>query len=198
MNQREGPLVCADWLGAERGRQRQTETVTGAMFRRVYTTAAGAPGAYEELMATLRNDLKASIRNKDALQKTTVRNIMSEMKNLEIENHGSIVDKFKIFDKLNKLIKQRNDTIAEYLKPNQPERFQKLAEKEQFEADFIHSYLAKVPVASKSEIQAKIQSLMEAEGVSDPKRIFSKIPWAKINEEWNASKSAVTDAVNSM
>lgn len=161
--------------------------------------ASTAGATYDSVLVALRNDLKACIRNKlPAIEKNTIRGVMSEMKNLEIENHGSAIDEFKIFDHLNKLIKQRNETAAEYLKPEQPERFKELAQKELDEAAIISKYIKALPVASEEEIKAKVVALMEAEGITDKKRIFSKIPWGKINAEWKASRGAVSDVINKL
>ncbi|KAG0675882.1 Altered inheritance of mitochondria protein 41 mitochondrial [Pichia californica] len=170
---------------------------TALRFNSTATSTAGP--LYDGFLVTLRNDLKACIRNKSpAVEKTTVRGIMSEMKNLEIENHGSIVDEFKIYDHLNKLIRQRNETAAEYLKPDQPERFKELAEKEIDEAKIISKYLNALPVASEEEIKLKLVDLMKSEGITDKKKLFPKIPWAKINTEWKASKGAVSNAINKL
>lgn len=173
------------------------------MFSRIAvrfnSTASAAGPIYDGFLTTLRNDLKLSIRNKaPALEKTTLRGILSEMKNLEIENHGSVVDEFKIFDHLNKLVKQRNDTANEYLKPDQPERFKELAEKELSEARVISKYLTALPVASVEEIKAKVEELMKSENITDKRKVFAKIPWNKINAEWKASRGAVSDVVNKL
>lgn len=154
---------------------------------------------YDNLLVSLRNDLKQNIRNKgNPLEKTVIRGVLSEMKNLEIENHGSIVDEFKIYDHLNKLVKQRKETAKEYLKPNQPERFKELAETELNESKIIENYLTKLPVASEAEIESKIKQIIEIVGSTEKKKIFSKIPWGKINIEWKASRGAVSDVVNKL
>lgn len=173
------------------------------MFSRIAirfnSTASSAGPIYDGFLTTLRNDLKLSIRNKaPAIEKTTLRCVLSEMKNLEIENHGSVVDEFKIFDHLNKLVKQRNETANEYLKPDQPERFKELAEKELNEAKLISKYLAALPVATEDEIKAKVEALMKAENITDKRKIFAKIPWNKINAEWKASRGAVSEAINKL
>lgn len=162
-------------------------------------TASSAGALYDGLLVSLRNDLKASIRNKaPAIEKTTIRGIMSEMKNLEIDNHGTAVDEFKIFDHLNKLVKQRKETAKEYLKPDQPERFKELAEKELDEAKIISKYLGGLPVATEDEIKSKLEQLMEAENITDKRKLFAKIPWNKINQEWKASRGAVSDVINKL
>jgi uncharacterized protein YqeY len=164
------------------------------------TTASSTAGPiYDSFLTTLRNDLKLSIRNKaPSLEKTTLRSVLSEMKNLEIENHGSIVDEFKIYDHLNKLVKQRNETADEFLKPNQPERFKELAQKELDEAIIIKKYLNDLPVATEDEIKSKVEQLMKSENITDKRKLFSKIPWNKINQEWKASRGAVSDVINNL
>lgn len=163
------------------------------------TSSSTAGPLYDGFLNSLRTDLKACIRNKlPPIEKTTVRGILSEMKNLEIENHGSIVDEFKIYDHLNKLVKQRKETANEYLKPDQPERFKELAEKELSEAKIIEKYLNSLPVATEDEIKTKLRELMKSENITDKRKLFPKIPWAKINTEWRASKGAVSNAINNL
>lgn len=103
-----------------------------------------------------------------------------------------------MIDHLNKLVKQRKETAKEYLKPNQPERFKELAETELNESKIIENYLTKLPVASESEIENKIKQIIETVGSTERKKIFSKIPWGKINIEWKASRGAVSDVVNKL
>ncbi|AWU75862.1 uncharacterized protein C5L36_0B10980 [Pichia kudriavzevii] len=163
------------------------------------STVSSAGALYDGFLVKLRDDLKTCIRSKaPPIKKTTVRGIMSEMKNLEIENHGSVVDEFKIYDHLNKLVKQRKETANEYLKPDQPERFKELAQKELDEAAIISKYLLDLPVATEEEIKAKVQALMASENITDKRQVFSKIPWGKINKEWRASRGAVSDVINKL
>lgn len=176
--------------------------VTAGAGARLNSTAAASSSAgpvYDGFLGSLRADLKTCIRTKaPALEKTTVRGILSEMKNLEIENHGSVVDEFKIYDHLNKLVKQRKETASEYLKPDQPERFKELAQKELDEAKIINKYLTALPVASEDEIVAKLTELMKTENITDKRKLFQKIPWGKISKEWRASKGAVSNAINNL
>ncbi|TID23827.1 hypothetical protein CANINC_003118 [Pichia inconspicua] len=166
---------------------------------RYNSTVSTAGELYDNFLVTLRNDLKSSIRNKEpAVVKTTVRSVMSEMKNLEIENHGNVVDQFKIYDHLNKLVKQRKETAEQYLKPDQPERFKEMAEAELEEAKIIAKYLTVLPVASEEEVKAKVIELMKAENITDKRKLFPKIPWNKINSEWKASRAMVSDVINKL
>lgn len=166
---------------------------------RYNSTVSTAGKLYDDLLVTLRNDLKASIRNKQPpVVKTTVRSIMSEMKNLEIENHGSAIDEFKIYDHLNKLVKQRKETAAQYLRPDQPERFKEMADAELEEAKIIAKYLTELPVATEEEVTAKVVELMKAENITDKRKLFPKIPWNKINTEWRASRALVSDVINKL
>lgn len=173
--------------------------ISNIRFNSSASASSTAGPFYDGFLSTLRNDLKVSMRNKaPATEKATLRGILSEMKNLEIENHGSIVDEFKIYDHLRKLVKQRTETANEYLKPEQPERFKELAQKELDEAAIIEKYLVGLPVASSEDIKAKIVEIMNAENITDKKKLFSKIPWNKINAEWKASRSAVSDVINKL
>ena len=155
-------------------------------------------GIYDNVLEQLREGLKISIKQKLTFEKTAIRGIMSEMKNLQIDNHGTIINKFQIVDHFNKLIKQREETAKEYLSPNQPERFKELAENELKEIEIIKKYLALLPVANDEDIKEKLRVIIENDKITDKRKLFSKIPWNKINEEWNASRSTVSEVINKM
>ncbi|ANZ73423.1 BA75_00798T0 [Komagataella pastoris] len=161
----------------------------------------GSSSAYDEALASIRNDLKLNFRFKaDVLEKNVIRSILAETKNLEIDNKDKDLDEFKLYDLLSKMIKQRQDSAAIYLKEGSPDRFRQTGWNELREVDYITKYLEALPVASAEEIEAKVepivQSVLEEEGeLKSPKEIFSRIPWKVVNQEWQASEGAVKNCV---
>lgn len=166
------------------------------MFRqlRKYTTASTGV----DFQTVLRGDLKTAMRNKEPMAKRTmIRTLLSELKNLDIDNNGA-ADKFAIWQHLHKLSNERNKTAEEYLKPGQPDRFKELAETELAESKVIQQYLLQLPVASKDEIKSKVLALVEEKGLplDNKQGIFKAIPWGKVQEEWNASRSMISEVIN--
>lgn len=151
-----------------------------------------------DLQRILREDLKTAMRNKAPMaQRTTIRTLLSELKNLDIDNSGH-ADKFAVWQHLHKLGGERSKTAAEYLKPGQPERFQELAAVELAEGKLIAHYLLQLPVASKEEIKSKVLELVQEKGLdlSNKQGVFKSIPWNKVQEEWNASRSMISEVIN--
>lgn len=168
------------------------------MLRRFYTTASAASAF--DLSAVLRADLKTAMRNKAPMaERTLIRGLLSELKNLDIDNKGAS-DKFQIWQHLNKLSNQRESSASEYLKPGQPDRFKEMADNELAEAKIIKLYMDQLPVASKESIKQKVQALVDANGLQgkDKKEIFKVVPWAKVQDEWNASRSMISEVINSL
>lgn len=165
------------------------------MLRIVRRYSAGVEVDFQKL---LREDLKTAMRNKaPAAERTMIRTLLSELKNLDIDNNGK-ADRFAVWGHLKKLSTQRSKTAEEYLKPGQPDRFKELAEVELAEEKVISQYLERVPVASKEDIRGKVVALMKEKGLADDNKqaIFKAIPWAKVQEEWNASRAMISEVVN--
>ena len=78
------------------------------------------------LISDIKNDLKQAMLNKDDLVRDTLRMFLSEVQRFEIDNKED-VDDTKAIQIINKMIKQRNDSINQFKTGGRED----LAEKEQ-------------------------------------------------------------------
>ena len=81
------------------------------------------------LISDIKNDLKQAMLNKDDLVRDTLRMFLSEVQRFEIDNKED-VDDTKAIQIINKMIKQRNDSINQFKTGGRED----LAEKEQHES----------------------------------------------------------------
>lgn len=150
---------------------------------------------YNTALASLKKDLKQAMISKDDVKKTTIRSLLSTIKNKEIDNKGKDLDEFSLSEIYTKLINQRNDSISEFLKNGRED----LVTKEKQELEIIQSYLHELPVASKEEIDTKVSDLLNDLRSSSPdlqlKQVFGKIDWKTLPTEWKASANAIKSSI---
>lgn len=156
--------------------------------------------AYDNMMHSLRADLKHSIRMKnDPLEKNVIKSILTEVKNMEIDSRGQVQDEFKLYDLFSKMIKERQHTADVYLKEGSPDRFKQVGMNEIREAHFLKKYVDRLPLASDKEVDAHVTAIAEtlkADGKLNSKQdLFKNIPWKLIKSDWNTSKSAVSESI---
>lgn len=151
--------------------------------------------SYADSLSKLKKDLKEAMIAKDDIKKTTIRSLLSTIKNKEIDNKGKELDEFGLFDLYSKLIHQRQDSILEFVKNNRPE----LVEKEQKEIKIIKNYLNALPVASKEEVDANVltflKNLKEAAPDIKMKQVFGKVDWTIMPIEWKASPNVIKSSI---
>lgn len=173
--------------------------LTSRVFTRVNfqqnSVRSASNQAYTDALALLKKDLKKAMLAKDNTRKTTIRNLLSTIKNREIDNKDKDFDEFMLFDVYSKLISQRKDSIAEFIKNSRED----LVDNEKREMGVIQEYLGKLPVASNEEIDAKVleflNGLKETQGALQLKQIFGKVDWKSIPLEWKASPSAIRSSI---
>ncbi|EDO16341.1 hypothetical protein Kpol_1059p31 [Vanderwaltozyma polyspora DSM 70294] len=150
---------------------------------------------YSKAILGLKKDLKQAMLAKDDLKKTTIRNMLSTIKNKEIDAKDTKFDEFTLFGIYSKLINQRKDSISDYLKNNRED----LAGKEEQELKLIQTYLDSLPIASPQEIDTKVEKflndLKEKEGTVPMKDVFSKVDWNTLTKEWKASQSMIKSSI---
>ena len=88
------------------------------------------------LRETLDSDLKDAMRNKEALRRTVLRTMLSEIRNAEINSQTTLDDE-GIISVLTKQMQQRKDSVEAYLAANR----QDLVDKETEEINIISVYL---------------------------------------------------------
>jgi len=107
------------------------------------------------LKARVTDDMKAAMRAKDAPRLSAVRLLLAAMKQKEVDERVELTDA-DIVAIIDKMIKQRRDSIAQYEKGGR----QDLADIEKFEITVLQAYM---PASlSDAEIEAEIAAALHA------------------------------------
>ena len=96
---------------------------------------------------------------KNDLVRDTIRMFLSEVQRYEIDNKEE-VDDTKALQIINKMIKQRNDSISQFKDGGRDD----LADKEQSEVDILSKY--KPAQLSEEEVSVKVNEAIEQSGAS--------------------------------
>jgi uncharacterized protein YqeY len=119
------------------------------------------------LRQRLNDDLKAAMKSRDQRATSTLRLILAALKDRDIaaRTRGVTngVDESEIIDMMQKMVRQRQESIALYRQGNRPE----LADLEQGEINIIERFLPKK--MSESETNAAIAAVVEELGASSIK-----------------------------
>ena len=111
------------------------------------------------LRETLDSDLKEAMRNKEALKRTVLRTMLSEIRNAEINSQTTLDDE-GIISVLTKQVQQRKDSVEAYDAANR----QDLVAKETEEINIISVYLPEQ--LPQEEIERIIDSAIAQSGAS--------------------------------
>jgi uncharacterized protein YqeY len=109
------------------------------------------------LISDIKNDLKQAMLDKQDLVRDTIRMFLSEVQRFEIDNKED-VDDARALQIINKMIKQRNDSISQFKDGGRDD----LAEKEQKEVDILSKY--KPQQLSEEEITSKVVEAIKESG----------------------------------
>lgn len=119
-------------------------------------------------MSDLKNQItaqmKTAMKARDKESLGTLRLILSEIKQIEVDERVEL-DDARILAVLDKMVKQRRDSISQYQAAERPE----LAEKEQQELEVIKTFLPQ-PL-SDSEISTLIDNAISETGASSMKEM---------------------------
>ena len=111
------------------------------------------------LLSDIKQDLKQAMLDKNVLVRDTIRMFLSEVQRFEIDNKEK-VDDSKALQIINKMIKQRNDSISQFKNGGRND----LAEKEEKEVDILSKY--KPAQLSDEEITSKVKEAIEQSGAT--------------------------------
>ncbi|CCK68005.1 Aim41p KNAG_0A03180 [Huiozyma naganishii CBS 8797] len=146
-------------------------------------------------VAGLKTDLKQAMINKDDVRKTTIRGILSSIKNKTIDAKDHSIDEFGIFDLYSKMITQRVESIDSYTKNSRDD----LAEREKQELQILQDYQNKLPVASQDEVNEKVLDVLKASRDDDSnlelKQVFGKFDWGKLPKQWRTSPNTIRSSI---
>ena len=109
------------------------------------------------LLTDIKNDLKQAMLDKNDLVRDTIRMFLSEVQRFEIDNKEE-VDDAKALQIINKMIKQRNDSISQFKEGGRED----LADKEQQEVEILSKY--KPEQLSEEVIAEKVKSAIQESG----------------------------------
>ena len=112
----------------------------------------------------IQQDIKQAMKDKDKVKLSTLRLLMSEIKNKEIDAGGEL-EEGDILSIIQKAAKQRKESIEQYKKGGRDE----LAAKEERELDILSAYLPKQ--LSQEELEAIIREAIEKCGATSPKEM---------------------------
>ncbi len=121
-----------------------------------------------DLVAQLKDQQKDAMRAKDKVRLGTIRLILAEVKQREVDNQTSLNDQ-EVIAVLTKMVKQRRDSVTQYENANRTD----LADVEKAEIEVIETFLPQ-PL-SEAEVDALIeQALAEsgAEGMQDMGKVM--------------------------
>ena len=111
------------------------------------------------LLSDIKQDLKQAMLDKNVLVRDTIRMFLSEVQRFEVDNKEE-VDDSKALQIINKMIKQRNDSISQFKNGGRND----LAEKEEKEVDILSKY--KPAQLSDEEITSKVKEAIEQSGAT--------------------------------
>jgi hypothetical protein len=114
------------------------------------------------LQETIAADLTAAMKARDALRTGVLRMAKAALKNREIDKMAPL-DEGEVAKVLHGLVKQREDSAAQYRAARRPE----LAEKEEAEIAVLQGYLPRG--ASEAEIEAAVEKAVAETGAASPR-----------------------------
>ncbi len=109
----------------------------------------------------IQSDLKEAMKAKDELVVATLRLLLSEIHNREIEKQGKLTDE-DIVGAVQKEVKKRQESIEAYQKGKRDD----LVEREKKELAVLNKYLPQQ--LSPEELETTIQSVIKEAGASGP------------------------------
>ena len=115
-----------------------------------------------QLTETIRAELTAAMKARDAERLSTLRMLQSAFKYQEIETGHELSDE-EALTVIRKAVKQRLDSIDQYTKGNRPE----LAEKERAEMELLKTWLP--PELADEEIDAAVREIISSTGAQSKK-----------------------------
>ena len=141
------------------------------------------------LKSRVQEDMKNAMRSglKDELK--VIRLILSSIKQIEIDKKITIDDDEQILDILNKMVKQRRDSISQFQKGERED----LAQIEIDEIKIINRYLPEE--LSESELASIISDAIEESNAEDIKNMGSVMSIIKDKTKGRADMSKVSNIV---
>ena len=140
------------------------------------------------LKSQITDEMKVAMRAKDKVRLGTIRLMLAELKRIEVDERIELDDD-RVLAVLDKMVKQRKDSIAQYQAAERPE----LADKEQQETEVIKTFLPQ-PL-SDVEIDAIIEAAIAATDASGMQAMGQVMAIIKPQLQGRADMGAVSGKV---
>jgi uncharacterized protein YqeY len=141
-----------------------------------------------ELKTRINDDVKSAMRAKDKDRLGALRLITAAIKQKEVDERIEL-DDTGVLAVLEKMVKQRKDSIEQYTKAGRDD----LIAKEQYELDLIQSYLPEQ--MSEAEIEAVVAEAISATGASEMKDMGKVMGMVKPKVQGKADMGLVSKLV---
>ncbi len=140
------------------------------------------------LKQRITDDMKAAMKGGDKARLGVIRLILAALKQIEVDERIEL-DDARVLAILDKMVKQRRDSIAQYESAGRTE----LAEQEKFEIGIIQDYLPQQ--LSEEEIATLIDEALAATGASSMKDMGKLMGWLKPKLQGRADMGAVSASI---
>jgi len=137
---------------------------------------------------TIQEDMKAAMRSHEKERLSTIRLILAALKQREVDERIELNDE-QVLAILNKMIKQRRDSISQFEAGNRSD----LAQKEAVEIQVIQKYLP--AQLSESEIKQAIDAAMQESGANSAKDMGKVMGLLKATLQGKADMTVVSAKV---
>ena len=124
------------------------------------------------LKEKINEDMKGAMRSKDVALLGTIRLILAAIKQKEVDER-ILVDDSSVISIIEKMLKQRNDSIEAFKKANRTD----LVDKEEFEVSVLKNYMPEQMNAE--EVEKIIQEVIKKIGASSMKEMGPVMAQAK-------------------
>lgn len=137
------------------------------------------------LKQRIQDDMKAAMKGGDKPRLGVIRLLMAAIKQREVDERIEL-DDTQILVVLDKMVKQRRDSISQYEQAGRPE----LAEQEAFEITILQDYLPEA--LSEAEISAMIREAIQATGAESMRDMGKVMGQLKPKMQGRADMGAVS------
>ncbi|HET7649153.1 MAG TPA: GatB/YqeY domain-containing protein [Gammaproteobacteria bacterium] len=142
------------------------------------------------LKEQITNDMKDAMRAGDKSRLAVIRLILAAIKQREVDER-IVLDDTQVLAVLDKMVKQRRDSVSQYQAGNRPD----LAEKEQAEIELIQSYLP--AQLTDAELDAMVANAIQSTGAAGIKDMGKVMGLLKPKVQGRADMGAVSARIKS-
>ena len=144
-----------------------------------------------ELYTRIKDAVKDAMRKKEKERLATLRMVTAEFKRIEVDERIEL-DDARILAVLDKMTKQRRDSLAQYNDAGRPE----LAEQEQKEIDFIADFLPQA--LTEDELKALVSDAIAESGAESARDMGKVMALVKPKVQGRADMGEVSKLVKAL